>query len=234
MRGKRSENQFSLFRPGKAHFSAQVFRHPMSVYAYALCFSLSLQGAMRQLVPVTLKHTPKHIKKQAGIFCTAHVFCYLCPRLKTLYIMQNHILSITGRPGLYKLLKQGRGMLIVESVDNEHRRMPVGERDKVVSLNDISIYTDEDDKPLMEVFEAIKAKENGEPVKFNPKKASASELHEYFASVLPSYDRDRVFDNDLRKLFTWYNILVGNGITDFVDEEEKPAEPADAENGDQK
>ena len=88
--------------------------------------------------------------------------------------MQNHILSITGRPGLYKLLKQGRGMLIVESVDNEHRRMPVGERDKVVSLNDISIYTDEDDKPLMEVFEAIKAKENGEPVKFNPKKAPAS------------------------------------------------------------
>ncbi len=148
--------------------------------------------------------------------------------------MQNHILSITGRPGLYKLLKQGRGMLIVESVDNEHRRMPVGERDKVVSLNDISIYTDEDDKPLMEVFEAIKAKENGEPVKFNPKKASASELHEYFASVLPSYDRDRVFDNDLRKLFTWYNILVGNGITDFVDEEEKPAKPADAENSEQK
>lgn len=148
--------------------------------------------------------------------------------------MQNHILSITGRPGLYKLLKQGRGMLIVESVDNEHRRMPVGERDKVVSLNDISIYTDEDDKPLMEVFEAIKAKENREPVKFNPKKAPASELHEYFASVLPSYDRDRVFDNDLRKLFTWYNILVGNGITDFVDEEEKPAEPADAENGEQK
>lgn len=148
--------------------------------------------------------------------------------------MQNHILSITGRPGLYKLLKQGRGMLIVESVDNEHRRMPVGERDKVVSLNDISIYTDEDDKPLMEVFEAIKAKENGKPVKFNPKKAPASELHEYFASVLPSYDRDRVFDNDLRKLFTWYNILVGNGITDFVDEEEKPAKPADAENGEQK
>lgn len=148
--------------------------------------------------------------------------------------MQNHILSITGRPGLYKLLKQGRGMLIVESVDNEHRRMPVGERDKVVSLNDISIYTDEDDKPLMEVFEAIKAKENGEQVKFNPKKAPASELHEYFASVLPSYDRDRVFDNDLRKLFTWYNILVGNGITDFVDEEEKTAEPADAENGEQK
>lgn len=154
--------------------------------------------------------------------------------MKTLYIMQNHILSITGRPGLYKLLKQGRGMLIVESVDNEHRRMPVGERDKVVSLNDISIYTDEDDKPLMEVFEAIRAKENGEPVKFNPKKAPANELHEYFASVLPSYDRDRVFDNDLRKLFTWYNILVENGITDFVDEEEKPAEPADAENGEQK
>ena len=148
--------------------------------------------------------------------------------------MQNHILSITGRPGLYKLLKQGRGMLIVESVDNEHRRMPVGERDKVVSLNDISIYTDEDDKPLMEVFEAIKAKENGEPVKFNLKKAPASELHEYFASVLPSYDRDRVFDNDLRKLFTWYNILVGNGITDFVDEEEKPAKPADAQYGKQK
>ena len=124
--------------------------------------------------------------------------------------------------------------LFADPADGEIGICSVGERDKVVSLNDISIYTDEDDKPLMEVFEAIKAKENGEPVKFNPKKAPANELHEYFASVLPSYDRDRVFDNDLRKLFTWYNILVGNGITDFVDEEEKPAEPADAENGEQK
>ena len=227
MWGKRTENQFSIFRTQERPFSAPVFRRAMSVYAYALYYPFSLQRAMRRLVPVTLKHTPGHIKNKPAYFV-------LRTCLKTLYIMQNHILSITGRPGLYKLLKQGRGMLIVESVDNEHRRMPVGERDKVVSLNDISIYTDEDDKPLMEVFEAIKAKENGEPVKFNPKKAPASELHEYFASVLPSYDRDRVFDNDLRKLFTWYNILVGNGITDFVDEEEKPAEPADAENGEQK
>ena len=135
--------------------------------------------------------------------------------------MQSHILSITGRPGLFKLLKQGRGMLIVETIDNVKRRMPVGERDKVVSLNDISIYTEEEDKPLMEVFEAVKNKENGEPVKFNPKKIPANELHDYFAEVLPSYDRDRVFDNDMRKLFTWYNILVENGLTNFADTAEE-------------
>lgn len=136
--------------------------------------------------------------------------------------MQEQILSITSKPGLYKLIKRGaKRMLIVEALDDTHRRMPVGERDKVVSLNDISIYTDEEDKPLTDVFEAVKNKENGEEVKFNPKKIPTDELHEYFAEVLPDYDRDRVSDNDMRKLFSWYNILVKSGITTFVEPMER-------------
>lgn len=113
-------------------------------------------------------------------------------------------------------------MLIVESLDGTHHRSSVGSTDKVMSLNDISIYCEDDDTLLTDVFGKIKAAENGEPLKFNARKASATELHEYFAKVLPEYDRDRVHDSDIRKLLLWYDILVKAGITDF--EEEKPAE----------
>lgn len=143
--------------------------------------------------------------------------------------MKERIISISGRPGLFKLMKQGRGMLIVESVDSAHQRFTVGMHDKVVSLNDISIYCEDDDMPLMDVFNKVKAEENGENLKFNPRKIGFTELREYFAKVLPEYDVDRVHDSDIRKLLVWYDILVAGGITDFEEEKTEDAEASAAE-----
>lgn len=145
--------------------------------------------------------------------------------------MTERIISISGKPGLYKLMKQGRGMLIVESVDEKHQRFTVGMHDKVVSLNDISIYCENDDEPLISVFNKVKTQENGENLKFNPRKISADELHEYFAKVLPEYDTDRVHDSDIRKLLVWYDILISGGVNDF---EEETAEETPAENPEEK
>lgn len=137
--------------------------------------------------------------------------------------MQQTILSIAGKPGLYKLVSRGRANLIVEAVDETHRRMPAFATDRVTSLADIAIYTDSEDVPLMTVLASLRDKEKGGEVSVNYKKASSKELREYFAEILPNYDRDRVHDSDIKKLFQWYNILIKNGITDF-ETEMKPTE----------
>lgn len=139
--------------------------------------------------------------------------------------MKDTILAISGKPGLYRLVSQGRNMLIVESVDAARKRFPAGVRDRVTSLNDVSMYTDEEDKPLMEVFEAIKQKENGAAVSLDTKRATNAELFDYLGEVLPNFDRDRVYPTDIKKLIQWYNILVAAGYTDFADA------PAEAEEG---
>lgn len=138
--------------------------------------------------------------------------------------MQDTILAIAGKPGLYRLVSQGRGMLIVETVDETKKRLPAGARERVTSLNDVSMYTNEEDKPLMEIFQAISEKENAQPTAVDHKKATKEELADFMAAVLPDYDRDRVYDSDIRKLIQWYNILVKGGYTQFVEpvaEEEK-------------
>ncbi len=137
--------------------------------------------------------------------------------------MQQTILSIAGKPGLYKLVSRGRANLIVEAVDETHRRMPAFATDRVTSLADIAIYTDSEDVPLMTVLASLRDKEKGGEVSVNYKKATSKELREYFAEILPNYDRDRVHDSDIKKLFQWYNILIKNGITDF-ETEMKPTE----------
>ena len=90
--------------------------------------------------------------------------------------MKKNILAIAGRPGLYTLVSQGRGMLIVEAIDDTRRRMPAGARDRVTSLNDVSMYTNGDDVPLMQVFASIKAKYNAAPVDFDYNKKVYDEL----------------------------------------------------------
>lgn len=90
--------------------------------------------------------------------------------------MQDTILAIAGKPGLYRLVSQGRGMLIVETVSADKKRLPAGARDRVTSLNDVSMYTNEDDKPLMEIFQAISDKEGGKTTSIDYKKASKAEL----------------------------------------------------------
>ena len=141
------------------------------------------------------------------------------------------ILSIAGKPGLYKLVSRGNRNLIVEMLDESHKRMPAFATDRVTSLGDIAMYTDADEVPLWEVLDSVSKKEEGKVSSFNYKKASAEELHSYFAEVLPSYDRDRVRDSDIKKLLQWYNILVENGYTDFkalLSMEEEEATEADS------
>lgn len=125
------------------------------------------------------------------------------------------ILSIAGKPGLYKLVSRGKMNLIVEALDETHRRQPAFATDRVTSLGDIAMYTDEDDIPLWQVFENAGKKEGGKQASISFKKASAEELHEWFSDVLPNWDRDRVHNSDIKKLIQWYDILVKAGITDF-------------------
>ena len=137
--------------------------------------------------------------------------------------MVQTILSISGKPGLYKLVSRGKGNLIVEALDETHKRMPVFASDRVTSLADIAMYTDAEDVPLMTILTNLRNKENSNEIALNFKKCKSEELRNYFAEVLPDFDRDRVHDSDIRKLFTWYNILIKNGITDF-EEEMRPTE----------
>lgn len=132
--------------------------------------------------------------------------------------MQQTILSIAGKPGLYKLVSRGRANLIVETLDEAHKRMPAFATDRVTSLADIAIYTDADDVPLMTILASLRDKEQGKEVSLNYKKVSSKELREYFAEILPEFDRERVHDSDIKKLLQWYNILIKNGITDFESE----------------
>ncbi len=140
--------------------------------------------------------------------------------------MLKTILSISGRPGLFKLVSQGKNMLIVESLADK-KRVPAYAKDKVISLGDIAIYTTETEVPLYEVLTSVKEKEQGRPIAQLP--ADASQLRAYLAEVLPEFDRDRVYPSDIKKLLTWYNILTEAGITDFKPEEEKPVETNEAD-----
>ena len=137
--------------------------------------------------------------------------------------MLRTILSVSGKPGLFKLISQGKNMLILETLDATKKRLPVYAHDKVISLGDIAMYTDDEEVALGEVLESVKNKENGAAASIDFKKASQAELHAYMAEVLPTYDRDRVHASDIKKLIQWYNILVNNGITEFITVEEEEA-----------
>ncbi|MGL5271887.1 MAG: DUF5606 family protein [Phocaeicola sp.] len=140
--------------------------------------------------------------------------------------MLKTILSVSGKPGLYNLLSQGKNMLIVEAIETK-KRMPIYSHERVISLGDIAMYTDGDEVPLREVLESLKQKENGAKASIDQKKASPDELHAFFAEVLPSYDRDRVHISDIKKLITWYNLLIENGISEFAEAAEESTEVAE-------
>ena len=114
------------------------------------------------------------------------------------------ILSISGKSGLFKLLSNSNSTIIVESL-NDGKRFPIHAANKVSSLDDISIYTYEEDKPLAEVFKLIKEKENGGSA-IDPK-SDGKALRSYMEELLPDYDSDRVYSSDLKKVFSWYNTL---------------------------
>ena len=130
--------------------------------------------------------------------------------------MVERILSISGKPGLFRLVSQGKNMLIVENVATR-KRQPAYNHDKVISLADVAMYTTEGEVPLYDVFASIAEKNNNGAI--DVKTMSDAQIRDCFAEYLPDFDRDRVYTTDIRKLFQWYNTLVTNGVTEFKAEE---------------
>lgn len=133
--------------------------------------------------------------------------------------MLRTILSISGKPGLFRLVSQGRNMFIVESL-SDGKRIPAYSRDKVMSLGDIAMYTYGEDVPLADVLELLKEKTEGKAVDVKALK-EASDLRNFFGEVLTDFDRERVHDSDIRKLLQWYNLLISVGITEFKSPQKK-------------
>jgi len=138
------------------------------------------------------------------------------------------IISISGESGLFKFLAQGKNSIIVEQIGTGKRSSAFSSA-RVSSLDDISVFTEDEDMPLGKVFDSIFEKENGGRA-VDPK-SSPEKLKEYFAGVVPNYAKEKVYVSDIRKIAQWYNILLDNGM--LKKEEEKaeadPAEKAEAE-----
>ena len=133
--------------------------------------------------------------------------------------MLKKILSISGRPGLYKLISYGKNMLLVEGL-NDNRRFPVHSRERVMSLGDISIFTTGEDIALSQVFENVGKKFENKAIDAKSY-STPDQLHEFMGSVLENWDADRVHNSDIKKIISWYNILICAGITECADQEEE-------------
>ena len=136
--------------------------------------------------------------------------------------MLKEILAISGRPGLYRLVKYGKNVIIVENITDK-KRSTAYSRDKVISLGDISMYTESGDKPLGEILEVIKTRYDAKPLDI-AKYKEADALQAFFKEIVPDFDVDRVYNTDIKKLINWYNLLINSGMTDFLPKEEEKAE----------
>lgn len=125
------------------------------------------------------------------------------------------LLSISGHSGLFRLVAESKNNIVVESLDT-NKRMPVYSASKVSSLSDIAIYTHTGETPLKEILKAIFEKENG-GASINPKSPD-NQLKEYFETILPDYDKSRVYTSDIKKVLSWYNILQNKNMLDFTEE----------------
>jgi hypothetical protein len=138
------------------------------------------------------------------------------------------ILSVSGKPGLFKTIAQTKTGVIIESL-TDGKRVQAFASDKISSLGEISIFTTNEDMPLREVFRLIREKNGDQPAP--DAKSDDTALKAFFESVVPDYDHERVYTSHIRKLVQWYNILIANEITDFsapaediVDESASPGE----------
>lgn len=138
--------------------------------------------------------------------------------------MLKKILSIAGKPGLYKLVSTSKTITLVESLIDQ-KRLPIYPQEKIVSLGEIAIYTMEDEIPLKDVFTKIKENENGGKIA-DEHKSNNKKLFSFFETVLPTYDKEKVYASDIKKIVNWYNLLIENNI-DF--EVEEPIEGSDAD-----
>lgn len=132
------------------------------------------------------------------------------------------VLSIAGKPGLFKMVSQSKSGLIVESLI-DGKRIPAFSHERISSLEEISIFTETDDAPLKDVLKGIFKKENGNETISH--KSNANELKALLESVLPDYDKERVYVSDIKKLVNWYNILVAHQLIDLEEpQDENPSE----------
>src|SRR5690554_212817 len=144
------------------------------------------------------------------------------------YMDLSGIISISGKPGLFKVVAQSKNNIIVESlIDN--KRIPAYSTDRISALEDISIYTYEEDVPLKEVYISLAKKENLGVAPSH--KESMNKLTAYLEEILPDYDQDHIYPSDIKKLFQWYNILHKAGLIKLEEEkkEEEPKEEAKKE-----
>ena len=128
------------------------------------------------------------------------------------------VLSISGKPGLFKLVSQTKNGALIESLIDGKRQQAFA-KEKISSLEDISIFTTDEDVPLSKVFKEIFKKEEGKEC-INPK-SDTKELVSYMKEVLPNVDVERVYTSDMKKLFTWYNLLNEKGLIDLNEKEEE-------------
>jgi hypothetical protein len=121
------------------------------------------------------------------------------------------VANISGKPGLYRIVKPGRAGVIVESLDQLHKREMINANAKVSVLKEISVYTEDVNKatPLGEIFLTIR-KDFGLKIELDTKTASNKDIFNFFAKVMPDFDRERVYPTDVKKIITWYNILSEN------------------------
>ena len=136
------------------------------------------------------------------------------------------VLSIVGKPGLYELKAQTRGGFIAQPIGGG-KKIAVNVRHNVSLLSEIAIYTYGEEVPLKEVFQKIKEKENGGEAISH--KESQAKLQDYFREVMPDFDQDRVYANDIKKIIQWYNLLTSNGVTDFTAESSEESESTEEE-----
>ena len=136
------------------------------------------------------------------------------------------LIAISGKPGLYQIISQSKSGVIVESLTDK-KRIPVNNLNNISTLNDIAIYTYEEEVPLKQVFLNIHEKEGGK--KSIDTKSAKAELLEYFSTVLPDYDTERVYASNIKKVISWYNALVDaefdfSSIKKALEEEAKEEE----------
>ena len=138
------------------------------------------------------------------------------------------IVTIAGRPGLFLVKSQAVGKIIVESLI-DGKCSPAFARERMSSLEEISIYSVDEDRPLKEVFRSIHEK-MGDKVDFDVKKATNDQLKAKFLEIMPDYDQDAVYPSDMKKVFLWYQMLMNKGLLDFTEEaKEEPTEEAKPE-----
>ena len=126
------------------------------------------------------------------------------------------IIAISGRPGLFKVIAQGKNNVIVESMIDK-KRFPAYATERISTLDDISVFTYEEDVKLTDIFAKMLELY---PTEAPSHKADMKELEAALAQFLPNWDQDRVYPSDVRKLFQWFNLLIKAGAFEAVANEE--------------